>query len=321
MMADMQDLKNAVSLIDNVIPSGSKIAFLAYPLHLNIGDLLIWKGAEEYFKNRQLDIIYRASDFFCKLGVGRLPEFPRGVTIVMHGGGNFGDIYKEQQKIREDVLERYPRHRIVVLPQTVYFGDEAALARSAAKFAQHNDVHVFARDERSLDILRQHFHVYSYLCPDMAHFLWGLLPQKHNQCFNNRTLYLMRRDCEQRLPSDTSREVASVDWPDLLGNGDRLFRTMMAGAEFFNHTINRSVMPCLELWRNFADRLIAKACSYFMQFDHVNTSRLHGHILACLLRMPIDLMNNSYGKNWDYYRAWTHCLPTCRWVDFDCEQP
>ena len=39
-------------------------------------------------------------------------------------------------------------------------------------------------------------------------------------------------------------------------------------------------------------------------YDLIITTRLHGHILACLLGIPNILLNNSYGKNKNFYQTW-----------------
>ncbi len=51
----------------------------------------------------------------------------------------------------------------------------------------------------------------------------------------------------------------------------------------------------------------------------VVTDRLHGHILAFLLGVPHVLLNNSYGKNRDFYETWTHSCDLVRWCDSEAE--
>jgi exopolysaccharide biosynthesis predicted pyruvyltransferase EpsI len=54
-------------------------------------------------------------------------------TILMHGGGNFGDMYVYNQ-FRHQVLRDFPRNRVVVFPQTVMFFSNANLMKSAVTF-------------------------------------------------------------------------------------------------------------------------------------------------------------------------------------------
>ena len=69
----------------------------------------------------------------------------------LHGGGNFGDLYRYQRH-REKVVRAYPGHRIVILPQTVHFRDREQLRKSAERMRGHPDLHLFVRDRRSLDL-------------------------------------------------------------------------------------------------------------------------------------------------------------------------
>lgn len=50
-----------------------------------------------------------------------LTPLDSNVVILLHGGGNFGDIYGSSQKFRKDVIELYPDNKIIILPQTIYF--------------------------------------------------------------------------------------------------------------------------------------------------------------------------------------------------------
>lgn len=43
-MHPMIALKKKLDVIEKVVPSGSRVIYLDIPLHLNVGDLLIYKG-------------------------------------------------------------------------------------------------------------------------------------------------------------------------------------------------------------------------------------------------------------------------------------
>ena len=48
-------------------------------------------------------------------------------TILLSGGGNFGDLYESHQEIREDVIANFPANRIIQLPQSISFHAGEAL--------------------------------------------------------------------------------------------------------------------------------------------------------------------------------------------------
>ena len=61
----------------------------------------------------------------------------------------------------------------------------------------------------------------------------------------------------------------------------------------------------LDLWVEYAEKLVDDAVKLFGRFDVITTDRLHAHILACLMEIPNSVSNNSYGKNYSYVTAWT----------------
>ncbi|MFX0094421.1 MAG: polysaccharide pyruvyl transferase family protein, partial [Candidatus Hodarchaeota archaeon] len=110
-------LKQEFNQLVNIIPKNSKIAYLEYPIHTNIGDILIMKGTERFFAENKINVICRHSllDFSPKI------TFPLDTILVFQGGGNLGDLWYSVQKFRENCIKRYTQHRIIILPQTVYF--------------------------------------------------------------------------------------------------------------------------------------------------------------------------------------------------------
>lgn len=180
----MDVLKDQLRQILNVMPQGSSIYYIDYPVHSNGGDLLIMKGTEAFFKDYNIKVQARYSvlDFPDSLLI------PRDAIIVLHGGGNFGDLYPAHQKLREKIISGYPHNRIVILPQTIFYDKESEFDRTAQIFNKHKDVHLFVRDTLSYHMAAQKFTTCNlYLSPDMAHQLWPILskssPGKELLCF------------------------------------------------------------------------------------------------------------------------------------------
>jgi len=294
----MDELKRRLRLILDAIPPHSDIYYIDYPVHTNGGDLLILKGSESFFKEHRIRVRARYSvfDFPDDLAI------PRHCIIVLHGGGNFGDLYPAHQRLRERIVARYPRHRVVILPQTIYYKDRSNMDATAAIFNRHPDLHLFVRDTLSLDMAADRFKSCNvYLSPDMAHQLWPLSsrsrPEKELLCFYRTDI---EKTAEQgRLERGDEGDV--LDWPTLYNrvekNAVRLFSELLkrGGA-------GQSVG---QLWSKYTDYLVNKAVERFGRYRTVRTSRLHGHILSCLLDKPNVLMDNAYGKNVNYYRTWT----------------
>lgn len=289
----MVHLKASLSAIMNVIPSGSSIYYLDYPVHTNVGDLLIMKGTETFFNNYNIRVVARYS-------ANNYPKnfvIPQGHVIVMHGGGNVGDLYPLYQRFRERIAVAHPSHRIVILPQTVYFSSKNAQRDSFSLLAKHKDLHLFVRDRDSYrkasELLRN-----VSLSPDMAHQLWPIKPV-HSPKY--KTLFHDRRDKEHAGLSSPIAFTHRKDWKELFTSYDRI-----KNRQYLDFLPAINPHAAADLWYRLADRYIEKAIQEYSSYETIVTSRLHGHILACLMGKPNILLNNSYGKNASYYQAWTY---------------
>ncbi|MBS4162042.1 pyruvyl transferase, partial [Klebsiella pneumoniae] len=57
-----------------------------------------------------------------------------------------------------------------------------------------------------------------------------------------------------------------------------------------------------------------KSVRFFSRYESVVTSRLHGHILSCLLQKENVVIDNSYGKNANYYNTWMKDIPNTKLI-------
>lgn len=136
----MQRLSDLVAGIAGLVPEGRPAVYLDYPVHLNVGDLLIEAGTEQFFKHCGVNIVERRSAY--DFGAAARQRVTPDSVILLHGGGNFGDLYPLHQQFREAVIAAFPQNRIVMLPQTLHFESPGALAACAGRFARHPDLHI-----------------------------------------------------------------------------------------------------------------------------------------------------------------------------------
>jgi pyruvyl transferase EpsO len=303
----MEGLKQQLRQILKVIPPGTSIYYMDYPVHSNGGDLLIMKGTEAFFKDYNIRVSSRYSilDFPENLNI------PKDHMIVLHGGGNFGDLYPAHQKLREKIITQYPQHRIVMLPQTIFYKSEFEFERTAQIFNRHKDVHLYVRDTLSYELATQKFpECHVYLSPDMAHQLWPIVskgsPTRDLLCF-------FRTDIEKTREQEQLEGIGRgdyLDWISLYSRVEKksinmIVRMMRRGS---------GRLPMQAIWGKYTDYLVDKAVKRFSGYRSVQTSRLHGHILSCLMDKPNTLLDNSYGKNSNYYHTWTSGIQTAQLV-------
>jgi len=309
----MDELKQKLGAIANVIPRDRPVIYLDYPIHGNVGDLLIHAGTDRFFEVFGYEVIghYSIHEFcqthrpgkplvFFKDSVRRLDDLVKtGATIVFHGGGNLGDLYRDYQMFRELVIARYPEAPIVILPQSVHFDDVANRAAVARLFAAHPQLFIFARDRESLDFARNDCGRPAALMPDMAHALWGSLPRHSGGA--PRLLNFRRRDKEATGGSAGSADT--FDWDDLITVFDRGMIRVQRKTQSMEFP-TRHIVPSHVVWRWYRDHLMRRSIKFVGSYGRLTTNRLHGMILGALLDMPITCEDNSYGKISRYYGEW-----------------
>ncbi|MHA6480431.1 polysaccharide pyruvyl transferase family protein [Paenibacillus sp. strain BS8-2] len=294
----MDVLKNKLRQITEVIPPGSNIYYVDIPVYNNGGDMLIMKGTEAFFRDYDIRVHARYSvlDFPDSLLI------PKGFIIVLQGGGNFGDLYPTHQRLREKIVASYPNHRIVILPQTIFYKKESEFDRTALIFNGHRDVHLYVRDPLSLQAATDKFHRCNvYLSPDMAHQLW---PIRHKDSPDKELLCFFRTDIEKTAEQE---QLESASRGDYLDWGSLFNRMEQKSIHLMVRMFKKGPGPLLmhTIWGKYTDYLVDKAVKRFSGYRNVQTSRLHGHILSCLMDKPNTLLDNSYGKNSNYYHTWT----------------
>lgn len=274
---------------------GRRIIYMDIPVHGNIGDLLIMLGAFEYLKKFASLPALTASVYNpCISAI--LPDD----VLLMHGGGNFGDLYPLHQEFRETIVNRFPENRIVLLPQSIHFNSNSNYKKSMSVFSSHKDLHLFVRDKVSYDLAEPLMDRRS-MAPDMAHYLY---PIRSNPEPSKAQLILLRKDSESTCKAPPPSAHMTIDWYDILGGRHRRI------IRFFRSLFKRARTPgtanaAAALWLRYSRHIANISGKHFSQYERVMTDRLHAHILACLMGKPHEILDNSYGKNSRYIEAWT----------------
>jgi hypothetical protein len=197
------------------IPDGSTVAMLDYQVHSNTGDHLIMLGTECWVAEHRFNVLgtWHVDNFL-------YPALPREAILVSHGGGNLGDLYRYQHH-REKVVRAYPHNRIVILPQTIFFQNAEKLQQVSRTMNTHADLHLFVRDQPSLQIAERAFAGCApTLAADMATFLFPLEEKLHCKLpteIAQEMFFLERRDKERIDLSHVPalRGKRGIDWNDL----------------------------------------------------------------------------------------------------------
>jgi pyruvyl transferase EpsO len=294
-----------------VVVADRPVALLDFPWSPNVGDSMIWLGVRAYLARRGIRPCYSCSSrTYSRDALAR--RIGNG-TILLSGGGNFGDLYPTHQELREEVVAAFPQNRIVQLPQTMYFTSPAALDRARRVFDRHAQVTLLVRDLESLTRARESFGAPSQLCPDMA-FELGLL-RRETQA-THPVVWLARDDKEAvaRPRIEPPPGVTRVDW---VQDDDTplLYANRRLGHTLRWHPWMRESLQGVLTWTYapLAQERMQRGVRMLGAGQAVVTNRLHAHILCLLLGIPHTLLDNNYGKVHGFYRAWTSTSALAEW--------
>jgi pyruvyl transferase EpsO len=293
-------LKHRLAGLLEFLPVHRPLVYLDYPVQLNFGDLLIMRGTERFYAEHGHRVLFRSAYMnFLDRATSRINS---ETILVLHGGGNFGDLYPVHQNFREEIVRRFPDNRIVILPQSVYFSSPRELERSARIFRQHRDIALCVRDHASLATVRTRFTDNTVLMPDMAQQLWrGYAPQPRA---GGRTLKLLRLDVEAtEQQRQAEKEHQSMDWLDF----NPRWSCRIFGRILRLHTLEAKLgrqLGARALWYGYCKMLHRSMESRFLEYGDIITSRLHGMIFGLLLGKRVRYLDNIYGKLSGYAGTW-----------------
>lgn len=308
-----KNLANEInSTLSRAIPSGAACALIDFPDHSNVGDSAIWLGERVFLKNHGIPIKYMCRhDTFDEASLRR--AMPTG-TILIHGGGNFGTLWTQHQKLRESIIERLTDYKIVQLPQSIYYDDQQALDRTQKFISSHPDFTLLVRDRASLKIGLEGLTSNTFLCPDSALLLGDLLERSPAQA---DCLILARTDLERSVDQldhvlqGTPYSVESADWlTETRTPGILAVRALMklAGHKLPSRIYQRSLLAACD---GAARQRVTRGCRLLSRGRVVITDRLHAHILCVLLGIPHVILDNNYGKVRGFVEEWMSDNPLC----------
>jgi len=309
-----------------VIGGFESVALVGFPDHSNVGDSAIWLGELAYLRAQSVDIAYSCSSAsYRKENLERHTELD--TPILIHGGGYFGDIWKEPLDFMLQVVMDFPDRPIIVMPQTIHFASSGQLERVRDLVNRHSEIVICTRDHRSEDFARQHFEHPVVLSPDSAVFL-----DLHSSGGGTGILYIAREDREAAADQLTvlGPEIVKMDWLGLPAPTSRarassvvLHRTKkrihsrISGRESagWHEHLAASTRNAL------AKRRLERGVRLLTSGGLVVTDRLHAHILSALLDLPNVVLDNSYGKVRAYFESWSANLPSTHWASHPDDVP
>lgn len=302
-----KQIKKLTEVIGKLVSYGTNYALIDFPDHSNVGDSAIWIGEIKLLKaltGHAPKYVSTVETFDYDELVRAIPQGP----ILIHGGGNFGDIWRKHQDFREMILTRFKNRLVVQLPQSIKFQDEAGISLCASAIAAHPNFHLLVRDEPSLMFAQRYFACDTQLVPDAAFAIQAIsrpVPPRHS------IFMLLRTDSERaeydRAPLEKSSGVCA-DWLEEPQSFYRQSRMLSRVKSLLSGRWSKNSRR-LAYYQQLANGRLDRGLRLLSSGQTVITDRLHAHILSTLLDIPHVALDNNYGKVSGYIKAWTHSYP------------
>lgn len=230
--------------------------------------------------------------------------------ILLQGGGNFGDLWRINQDFRLKVIKSFPNNRIIILPQTIYYNKKSNIEKDAQIINNHNNITICARDKKSFDVIGSYFpNAKKLLLPDMAFYInkSDIICHYKNK---NKNLVLKRNDHES-IPDNkfdfikNNTELYEFrDWPTLeKSDSIQLMGTLLLKT---NNLVRNKLSFITDMYYQnlYKHLMIKKGVKFILSYNNIYTTRLHVAILCVLLEKKCFFIDNSYGKNFNFYDTW-----------------
>lgn len=310
------------TLLPIIAPFSERIHLLDPPDHPNVGDCAILLGELDFFERTLPDSKLDFTDWTEGLPTPR--SIQESSILLIHGGGNFGDIWPDHHNFRLKILKEFKHRKIVQLPQSIHFDSSLVLHETQKAISAHPDFTILARDKRSEAYAREHFDCRVELCPDMA---FAMNPIRR-RATKNDVFCLLRGDKEVAAEHDEivrtlkamGLSIKVDDWLDdpttFAKLRDRFFRSLATHAPGVRHLLAHQALAAR---RAYAQSRLERGIDKLSQGRIVVTDRLHAHVISTLLGIP-NLVFNSYdAKAMALYQTWTHADPKCQVLETTAE--
>jgi pyruvyl transferase EpsO len=183
------------------------------------------------------------------------------------------------------------------------------------RFRSHGNCHIFARDNRSLEILLRGGIAQASAMPDMAQYLWGSLLPDLPPFYEAQPLRFVRRDKESKASAALQGgggAAQTYDWPFIVSRRTNRYARLMLNAILAQCKLRLHTQKYWQ-WRPAQDRAIRDGVRFFSRYHAIYTNRLHAMILGLLLEREVCAYDNSYGKLSSYCDTWLSGMEGLKW--------
>lgn len=283
-----------------------KVIYLSTPNHGNLGDqgivIAIKKLLEDFFKDLLiLEFLYseyeRNKEIIEKL-------INQDDLVIIHGGGNFGNLWLTEENQRRDIVKRFPNNKIIVMPQSISFTNDEEGAKelkiSQSIYSQHKNFNIITRDNKSYQYGREYFpNNKVFLAPDSVLYLEDWYKRENKR---DGVILTLRSDKEKSLSNEKIDKIISF-----LENRNINYRKDDTVKNYGIDSKTREYE---------VKEMLRKISSAKVNI----TDRFHGVIFSVITNTPVIAFKSldhkiEEGIKWFKYLDWVHYVTTVEEVE------
>ncbi len=249
-----------------------KIIYLLTPEHGNMGDQAIAFATNKFLMDKFYD--YKVLEFnrddIYKYGRAIKMILNKDDIVVLHGGGNIGNLYLVEERPRRFIIKKFSNNKIISMTQTSSFtkdkDGEMELKITKKIYNNHKDLTIIARENVSYEFMKREIENANVIVnPDIVMYLHDMY--EFNKDNRNRIMTCLRSDKESILGNDKERFIE-----ELSKNYNNIFN--------YDTVINKLITK-----ENRKDELMAML-DEFLKSKVVITDRLHGMVFCAITKTP-----------------------------------
>lgn len=271
-----------------------RIFLIDTPSHGNLGDHAIaWAEREILSENfPDYQIVEISEDDFNEQILPVKRKISSDDIVVLSGGGNLGDEYILDERIRRKTIRLLKNNPIIIFPQTIHFLDtingKVQTFITKRIYNRHKRLIICLREQKSYDIAKKMFPACQVICvPDAVLYMNISDTQQHGQ---NDIVLMLRKDKESIVTSEMVNSLQS----ELKTMASKLGKHLV---------VNDTVVP-YQVNKKERDEELGKLFNVYFNAGLVVTDRLHGMIISAITGTPCIVLSNFNHKVKGVYELW-----------------
>jgi len=190
------------------------VILIGTPIHGNLGDQAIVYAENKFFQNfkKRINIIEISSGLYLKHKELYEKVIASQDIIVIDGGGSMGTLWIGNEYRFRDIIQRFPKNRIYIFPQTAYFENseigKKELEKSQSIYSKHDKLTIFCRDKNTHKFIKDNFSSNpSYYIPDMVLSLGNVSAHSNHR---EGVLLCLREDIECVVSQEEKNKLERI---------------------------------------------------------------------------------------------------------------